>query len=152
MVFRNATLCDLPRLLELEQCVVEAERPFNNEIKAGSAIYYDIEDLIVNENSLMLVVDVDGEIVATGYAQIRVSKGSLSHNYHGYLGFMYVTPAHRGKGLNAQLIDKLVQWCREKNVLDLYLDVYAENESAIRAYEKVGFTSSMVEMKLTLNG
>lgn len=151
MKFRTATLDDLPRLLELEQCVVEAERPFNDSIKSGTAIYYDTKDLIVGDNSHMLIAEVNGQIAATGYAQIRKSKVSLEHEYHGYLGFMFVLPEYRGQGINAKLIDKLVQWCKEQDVNTLYLDVYAGNQSAIKAYEKVGFTSSMVEMKLTLD-
>lgn len=151
MLLRRAEFQDLPRLLELEQLVVEAERPFNCDIKAESAFYYDLEALIADDKAYVVVAQSADEIVATGYAQIRESKQSLAHESHGYLGFMYVTPEYRGQGLNAKIMDELTSWCRNRGILTLYLDVYAENEAAIKAYEKVGFKPSMVEMKLKLD-
>ena len=150
MTFRTAKLSDLPRLYELEQKVVEAERPFNSSIKSESASYYDIESLIENPNSCLLVAEIAEQIIATGYAQIRDSKRSLNHEQHAYLGFMYVAPEHRGQGLNQQLIDELITWCKSEGIFDFYLDVYLENESAVKAYEKAGFTPTLLEMKLNL--
>ena len=55
LILREATKQDLSRLLDLEQCVVEAERPFNSAIKSESAFYYDIEDLITNSMNVRKV-------------------------------------------------------------------------------------------------
>ena len=152
MQFRQATLSDVNVLLALEQAVVDAERPFNSAIKAQGARYYDIPDLITDDDSYLLVAEDNGAIVATGYVQIRQSKPSLEHNVHGYLGFMYVAPAYRGMGLNKQIIDTLIAWAESKQVFDFYLDVYADNRAAINAYEKVGFQPSILEMKLQRPG
>ena len=152
MQIRQATLSDVNALLALEQAVVDAERPFNSAIKAQGARYYDIPALVTDDDSYLLVAEDNGAIVATGYVQIRQSKPSLEHNVHGYLGFMYVAPAYRGMGLNKQIIDTLMAWAESKQVFDFYLDVYADNRAAINAYEKVGFQSSMLEMKLQRPG
>ena len=151
MIIREAGGSDLCRLLELEQCVVEAERPFNSSLKSESAFYYDIEKLISSPDAYLLVAEVEGEIIGTGYAQIRESKQSLEHKYHSYLGFMYVSPIHRGKGINAKLIHELIAWSKSRGISDLYLDVYSDNASGIKAYKKVGFKPSLLEMKLSLN-
>ncbi|WP_445359639.1 GNAT family N-acetyltransferase [Microbulbifer sp. ANSA005] len=148
--FRTALIEDLPDLLKLEQCLIEAERPYNSSIKAESAFYYDMEKLILSDDSHLLVVEIEGEVIGTGYAQIRSSKISLVHERHAYLGFMYVSPAHRGKGINSKLIEKLITWGKKNGVQDFYLDVYSQNSSAIKAYEKVGFQPSLMEMKLNL--
>jgi GNAT superfamily N-acetyltransferase len=63
---------------------------------------------------------------------------------------MYVCPKFRGKGLNKALTDKLICWSRNKGINAVYLDVYSDNRSAIRAYEKLGFEPSLLEMKLLL--
>lgn len=152
MQIRQATLSDVNALLALEQAVVDAERPFNSAIKAQGARYYDIPALVTDDDSYLLVAEDNGAIVATGYVQIRQSKPSLEHNVHGYLGFMYVAPAYRGMGLNKEIIDALMAWAESKQVFDFYLDVYADNRAAINAYEKVGFQSSMLEMKLQRPG
>ena len=93
--FRQATKDDIEILLSLEQHVVEAERPFNPDIKNTGAHYYDLDDLVSSSNALLLVGEVEGKIVATGYAQIRSSKPSLVHEKHSYLGFMLVLEEYR---------------------------------------------------------
>ncbi|MCL1065592.1 GNAT family N-acetyltransferase [Shewanella olleyana] len=148
--FRKATSQDIDLLKGLEQQVVQAERPFNSSIKSENAYYYDLESLLTDDQSYILVGEIEGRIIATGYVQIRSSKRSLNHDKHGYLGFMYVAPEHRGHGINQLLIDKLVQWSKQRLVNDFYLDVYDDNEAAIRAYKKLGFSKTLVEMKLNL--
>ena len=93
---------------------------------------------------------MNGQIIGTGYAKIRASKKSLKHTKHSYLGFMYVAPTHRGLGINKLIMDRLIDWSKKEGIHDFYLDVYAENDSAIKAYEKVGFVKSVVEMKINL--
>lgn len=156
LIFREATMDDMAQLKTLEQCVVEAERPFNPDIKVPEAHYYDLVELIQSPAAYLLVAEKNAEffeekvIVATGYAQIRASKPSLRHQLHAYLGFMYVTPDFRGQGLNQKIIERLKKWSKEQGVDTCYLDVYSHNQAAIRAYEKAGFSSNMIEMKCKL--
>jgi GNAT superfamily N-acetyltransferase len=56
---------------------------------------------------------------------------------------MYTDPRHRGKGVNA-VIEALKEWCRSQNITELRLDVYHDNPSAIRAYEKAGFKKHLL--------
>jgi len=151
LIIRKALLQDKERLLNLEQQVVEAERPFNTSIKPNDAIYYDMDNLLTDEASHLLVAELEGQVIGTGYAQIRTSKASLKHNKHSYLGFMYVTPESRGLGINGIIMKRLIDWSKAQGVSDLYLDVYDGNDSAIKAYEKIGFTKCLVEMKINLN-
>ena len=148
--FREAKLNDLPQLLELEQCVIETERPYNTSIKADSANYYNLGNLISSNDSYLLVVEVENEIVGTGYAQIRDSKASLEHKQHSYLGFIYVATNLRRQGLSSKIIEELIAWSKSKGIYDFYLDVYVQNSSAVKAYEKVGFKPSLLTMKLNI--
>lgn len=148
--FRQATKEDKEILLSLEQQVVEAERPYNPEIKELGAHYYDLDDLITSSNAYLLVGEVDGQIVATGYAQIRNSKASLVHEKHSYLGFMLVLEEFRGLGINKLVVDLLLKWSKEQGADYVYLDVYDKNDSAVKAYQKVGFEKALVEMKLKI--
>ncbi|WP_394389935.1 GNAT family N-acetyltransferase [Shewanella woodyi] len=147
---RKALLKDQEYLLVLEQKVVEAERPYNSTIKPEGAVYYDLNSLLTDDISLVVVAEVNYHIIGTGYAQIRESKKSLKHSKHAYLGFMYIEPEYRGLGINKLIMDELMDWSKEQGVYDFYLDVYDGNDAAIRAYEKVGFSKSLVEMKINL--
>ena len=150
LIIREAQDADLDALLALEQEIIEAERPFNTAIKSQDAYYYDLKKLMVEEDSRLVVGQVLDSIVATGYAQIRHSKPSLKHERHGYLGFMFVAEAYRGLGLNKLILQELIAWGQAQGVHDFYLDVYADNSPAIRAYEKFGFAASKLEMTLSL--
>ena len=150
MIIREAIAEDIEQLLALEQCVIEYERPFNPSLKPLNATYYDLPDLISDDDSYLLLVEDDGQIQGTGYAQIRQSKKSLVHSEHAYLGFMYVSPEYRGRGINQKIIDQLIAWSSAKGINDHYLEVYSQNESAIAAYRKAGFSPCLMEMKLSL--
>ena len=145
-IVKKATLNDLPTLLEFEQGLIEAERPMDLTIKKGNINYYDISLLIKNDNSDVFVVELNSEIVASGYAKIINDRPYLKHNKQGYLGFMFVPEEHRGNGYNQLIIDALIKWCREREVYELKLDVYGINASAIRAYEKAGFKKHLINM------
>lgn len=146
---RKATTADIQTLLSFEQGVITAERPFNPAIKNGTVHYYDIESLINAENTMLLMAEEKGEPIGCGYARIVDSKPYLQHPKHAYMGFMYVKPEYRGKGVNKRIVQALTEWAAAKSVTEVRLDVYLKNEAAVKAYEKAGFRSHMVEMRLT---
>jgi ribosomal protein S18 acetylase RimI-like enzyme len=141
---------DRETLLQFEQGVIIAERPFDPTLKRSDTKYYDIEGMITADHIELLVAETDGQLVGSGYARIEDSKSYLQHAKHAYLGFMYVLPQLRGKGINQLIIEKLKEWAKEKNITELRLDVYVQNAAAIRAYEKTGFMQHMVEMRMPL--
>ena len=147
---RKALLSDDPLLLEFEQKVLATERPYNSAIKLTAAYYYDLEVLLTSTKSYLAIAEVADTVVGSGYAQIRESKQSLTHDFYSYLSFMYVAPEYRGRGINKSIIKSLIQWSKKHGISACYLDIYGENKAAIQAYEKVGFVTSMIKMKLNL--
>jgi len=146
---RTAQAEDLPLLLTFEQGVVEEERPFNADINEENVRYYDLNDLLTSEQASLMVAEHQGRVVGSGYVQLRQSKDYFKHDRHAYLGFMYVLPDYRGQGINKMIIKQLMAWSTAQGVNDFSLEVYAGNNSAIRAYEKLGFEPSIIEMKLS---
>lgn len=144
---RPASLNDLPILAEFLQLLVNAERPFDVTLKEGDLIYYDLKELIEGDASELLVLEVDGKLVGCGYAQIRPAKNYLRYAVYAHLGFMFVLPENRGQGLNQQLIEGLKAWIKSKGVKEVRLEVYTENNAAVRAYEKAGFKQILTEMR-----
>jgi len=138
-ILRIANLDDLPILLEFEQRLIKAERPMDPSIKDGDISYYDISEMIKATNSEVFVVELDDEIVASGYAKIIDDHPYLKHAKQGYLGFMFIPEEHRGKGLNKLILNALIDWCKTRNVFEIRLDVYDVNKTAIKAYKKSGF-------------
>lgn len=145
---RKATLDDLTTLLDFEQGLIRVERPMDPTIQEGKISYYDIGAFIVAEDAEVIVAEFEGNIVASGYARIKDDRPYLKHDKQGYLGFMFVTDLHRGKGLNKLIVEELIQWCRNNAIYEIRLDVYQDNPQAIKAYEKAGFKKHMITMRL----
>src|SRR5580658_10468950 len=100
ITIREATLNDMDALLRFEQGVIEAERPFDSTIQEGHIQYYDLKAMITAPHIYLVVAELGGELIGCGYARIDRAKHYMKHRQHAYLGFMYVPPAHRGKGVN----------------------------------------------------
>ena len=145
---REAVQDDLEILQEFEQGVIQYERPFAPNLKEDPIVYYDIQNLIERDDAQVLVVVVDNKLVGSGYALIKESAPYKNPSHFAYLGFMYVVPEHRGKGLNGVLIKELVQWAKDRDIHEVQLDVYLENQSAIKAYTKLGFKPDLLKMRL----
>lgn len=148
---RTARLEDLDTLLQFEQGVITAERPFDETLKEGHIHYYNLKAMIESPGTEVVLAEVDGEVAGSGYARIEDSKPYNQHTRHAYLGFMYVPPQHRGKGINGKIIEALKSWAVSKGITELRLDVYHGNEAAIKAYEKAGFSKLLVNMRLGLD-
>jgi GNAT superfamily N-acetyltransferase len=147
---RKATLKDLEKLLEFEQGIITAERPFDPTLKEGKISYYNIEKMISAADVEVVVAVLNEQIIGSGYARIEDAKPYLNHKLYAYLGFMYTHPDHRGKGVNAQIIETLTNWVHSQNVFEMRLDVYNDNLSALKAYEKIGFKNYMINMRIGL--
>lgn len=147
IVTRRATITDLPQLAEFLQLLVEAERPFDPTLKDGEIFYYNIEELILDKASEVMVAHYNDKIVGCGYAQIRQAKPYEKHESFAHLGFMFVSPEFRGNGINNLLLNDLKKWILSQGITEVRLQVYDENEAAVRAYEKAGFKKILTTMR-----
>lgn len=135
-------------LLKFEQGVIAAERPFDPTMKESDIHYYDLDYFLESPDVKLFVAEIDGEIIASGYARIIESKPFQKFEQHAYLGFMYVKTAHRRKGINRLILDELKKWVLKQGLNEMRLQVYDENASAIKAYEKTGFKKHLVELRM----
>jgi RimJ/RimL family protein N-acetyltransferase len=147
---RKAILDDLHTLLEFEQGIIAAERPYDPTLKEGTISYYNIEKMILATDVEVLVAEIHELIVGSGYARIATAKPYLNHENYAYLGFMFTHSEYRGQGINSKIIEELKNWCNSLDIYELRLDVYSDNPSAIKAYEKVGFKKHLINMRAGL--
>lgn len=149
---RLARKSDLTKLREFEQAIIQYERPFAPNLKPDPIEYYDLANLIERNDAEVIVALYEDELIGSGYALVKDSPAYKKPEKHVYLGFMYVTPEFRGKGVNGKIIDHLIEWTKNQGLSELQLDVYAENESAIKAYAKQKFKPSLLKMRMNLIG
>ena len=144
---RKATYDDLEILQEFKMGLIRAELPMDPTIHPDTTSYYEFKPLIDGPDSTLLVAEIDGEIVASGYAKILEDRAYLKHTHYGYLGFMFVPEEHRGNGYNGLVTDALIEWCKQKGLTEIRLDVYDVNEAALNAYKKSGFKPHLINMR-----
>lgn len=144
---RKAKIEDLDILKKFEQGVIRYERPFASNLKNDPIEYYDLINLIEREDAHLVVATNNEEIVGSGYALIKNAVSYKKPDQYAYLGFMFVLPKFRGKGVNGKIITTLIDWAKKINLTEIQLDVYAENESALKAYQKRGFKPDLLKMR-----
>jgi GNAT superfamily N-acetyltransferase len=148
---RRATREDLPVLLLFEQEIVRAERPFDPTLKPGKIHYYDIGQMIESTEAAVFVAWLNGSAVGSGHVRIRLGEPYNTFEKYAFLGFMYVSPEHRGRGIIQLIVQEIKQWALQKGLRELRLQVYDENIPAIRAYEKADFKKLLTEMRMSLH-
>lgn len=148
IIIREARLDEINTLRSFEQGIIEFERPFAPNLREDPISYYDIEALIRNDDAHVIVAEHDNTIIGSGYALIKKSKPYNKPDIYAYLGFMYVVPEYRGKGVNGMIIDTIIQWSKERSVTEFQLEVYAGNDIALNAYKKRSFKPCLVQMRM----
>lgn len=149
IIIREGTRSDHPTLLKFEQGIIAAERPFDETLVSEEFHYYDLAARLKDPEAAVVVAEVNGNLVGSGSAIIKTGNTYNTFSRYAFLGFMYVDPAYRGKGINSLIIQALVDWSHKKGLQEIRLHVYSENVPAIKAYEKVGFKKILTEMRLT---
>lgn len=151
IIIRRATVEDKPALLQFEQGIISAERPYDPALKAGAINYYDLGQMIAHPDTAFFVAVSNGQSVGCGYGRIELSKPISKYDRYLYLGFMYVNPEFRGLGVIQRIMEEIKKWGIANGIQELRLEVYSGNASAIKAYEKAGFEERVVEMRMELH-
>jgi len=110
---REATIKDLPVLLNFEEKLIEYERSFTPNLKKSDFNYYDLKSYIKNPDISVVVAEEKEKILGSGYALVRENKIYKNPKQYVFLGFMYVIPESRGYGINQKIIRLHIILCQK---------------------------------------
>lgn len=147
---RRAIQSDLATLRRFEQGIIAAERPHDPTIRKGEVQYYDIAALIFSADAYVAIAENGGEAIGCGFASKKASPVYTEPAFHAYVGLMFVTPRYRGRGVSGMIFETLSDWARACGLFEIRLEVFPGNAAAVRAYEKIGFSPYLLEMRLAL--
>lgn len=101
----------------------------------GQPDLQDISGFYQRDNGGFWVAESEGVVVGT-IALLDIG------NHQAALRKMFVSPSHRGpeRGVARHLLETLLEWCRVRNIEEIYLGTTAAFLAAHRFYEKNGFT------------
>lgn len=94
------------------------------------AMLYD--DIIENENTVYLVVELNGQIIGYGGMWIIFDEAHITN--------VCILPEYRGKGYAYSLMRELIEVAKEHDADAMSLEVRVSNKAALRLYKKCGFT------------
>ncbi len=151
MNIRKAGLSDVKTIDRFQHQIGLHERNIDPSFRRKDKILTSQKEIrrkIRSRNCLFLIAEADGKAVGCGSGEISKNKGTWSrYKYKGFIGTMYVKDEYRRRGIAGKIIEELLKWFRRKGIKDIRLQVYQNNEPAVRAYRKHGFKDCIVEMR-----
>lgn len=140
IVIREANLADIEqfrelRLFALQDSPTAFGSDYETNLKQPPEFWQD--RLRKDEHSTMFVAEHDGTLIGmTGIHRRPLPKTIHSAT----IIAVYIRPEWRGLRIAESLIKTCIEWARSNGVIIVKLSVNAENTSAIRCYERCGFT------------
>lgn len=139
MRVRPALISDLSTIVDfIFEEAIEAE----GRTQDRATLERGISTALIDDSFAKYWLLVDDTDEACGCTSVVKEWSDWNAGFYWWIQSMYIAPAHRGQGYLDVLIGAVADAARDERCLELRLYVHNQNKSAIRAYEKVGFTNS----------
>lgn len=151
IVIRQSNLADAWNFRELRlEALQDSPTAFSMDYQRSfhyPTKYWE-DTLAMDDNeSAIFFAEHDGHLIGmTGIARGRFPKTRHGADIWG----VYVTSSWRGLRIAEELIRSCVDWAKKRGIFILRLAVVATNTSAIRCYERCGFTTYGTEPRSLL--
>jgi len=140
---RKAEVADLAKLIDLRLKMINA-CPDSFLDDYGELSEWTVADwgnwfsrLTEAKNSNLIVAEEGSKLVGV------VGCKGVKHKRAAHVATLVgvgVLPEYRGKGIGRAMLEKMIDWVKKETKIErLQLTVYADNEGAIKFYEKLGF-------------
>lgn len=149
MIFRRATLHDLPTILALL-----ADDPLGRNREAADGVVTDayraaFEAIDTDPNQFLAVVEDESGVIGT--LQLSFIPGlSRQGSWRGQIEAVRIASDRRSGGLGARMMEWALGECRARGCKLVQLTTDKARPDAHRFYEKLGFVASHVGYKLSL--
>ncbi|MFX1250041.1 MAG: GNAT family N-acetyltransferase [Promethearchaeota archaeon] len=148
-VIRKATLEDLDELVKLRLALLceMVELDENYKAKLAESIQEYFVTKIPKNEFYAWVAENDGQIIASSglvFHQKPPIHGNLTGR-EAYIMNMYTLPNWRNKGIATKLLNEVLKFVKEKNLIRIRLHA---TDAGRKIYEKAGFIPDFTEMVL----
>ena len=140
-ILHNATALDAQAVLEL---FILTHEQTDNLLTYPDEISFTAEDEAEflqkktdSENEIEILAELDGKIVGTAGIGQKSPKFKLRHRCEFGIG---IDKSYWGLGIGRALTEACVECAGKAGYEQIELEVVAENDRAVRMYEKAGFT------------
>jgi len=153
-VIRQATVADIPRLMDLLHQVNMVHHHLRPELFKPNTTKYseqELETLLGDESKPIFVYD-DGEVLGYAFCQITQVKNHrlLQDRKSLYIDDLCVDEAARGRHVGSALFEFVRDYAKSIGYHAITLNVWEGNDSAIRFYQNMGMQPQKVGMEIKL--
>lgn len=153
-LIRRAGLADMPLFSEfqrqfykeLREIVSRENPPLRAYLKTrGRIVLKLMRKWIRSKNAVVLIAEEKSDPI--GFTTVSIEKHPISAlKRYGYVGFMFVKPRHRGKGISSLLMKEAIAWLARRRINHVALSVEMDNKHAHAIYQRWGFRNCSVLM------
>ncbi len=144
ITFRTATPADADRIAELHTRSwqttyrgIMTDSYLDHDVQAERLAVWRDRFTQMPPNRQVILAEASGQLV--GFACVMLDEDPI----HGaLLDNLHADPAHKGRGIGAQLMQQTARWVQEQAPTSpLHLWVYVENKAAVGFYNRMGGTN-----------
>jgi len=143
---RTATIDDLAAIFHLGERVFTSQE-FSNLYRTWDE--YEVTHLFNSESEYVLVAEFDGQVI--GFAMGTVIEKARSAWNYGHLLWLGVDPDFARRQIGSLLFDRFREIMESTGVRMLMIDTQADNEAAVRFFQRKGFENPTEHVYMTLN-
>ena len=108
-----------------------------------------LRSLLTRDDAIAVVAKAEGDIVGYAVGRVTMLPPFFEHRYRDYIHDVFVKPQLRRHGVGRRLVDAVLQWLHQHEVVLVELTVAANND-AIAFWKQLGFSVYMQQMKKDL--
>ena len=144
VVIRKAGIEDLDVLVEMQEILFNALNEMNpNNIvvisgDAGPFLRQRFENRLMNDNELILIAEVGGEVAGMAAGIINFVP-ELQPSSSGYIRDVWVYPKYRRMKIATGMHDKLIEYFRINRVKRFSLSYLTHNKEGANLWESLGY-------------
>jgi GNAT superfamily N-acetyltransferase len=152
MTIRLATPTDLPALGRLGALLMRTHYEFDPQrfMTAGSdaaeGYAWFLGRQLKDQDVVIYVAELDGEVIGYVYAGLEPISWKELRDECGFIHDVVVDERGRRTGTATALIEKAVEWLRERGAPRVMLWTAEKNAGAQQLFAKLGFRKTMIEM------
>lgn len=146
VTIRPAIIDDLPGIFHLGEKVFTADN-LSNLYRTWDE--YEVTGLFHSESEHVLVAEVEGRVVGFAMGTV-IEKARTAWNY-GHLLWLGVDPDYARLGIASNLFSRFRDLMEGAGARIMMVDTQADNEPAIRFFQRQGFINPTDHVYMTLN-
>jgi GNAT superfamily N-acetyltransferase len=153
---RLATPADLPALGRLGALLMRTHHQFDAQRfmdpgtdPAGGYAWF-LGRQLKDDDVVIFVAEQDGDVIGYVYAGLEPISWKELRDACGFIHDIVVNERERRSGTATALIEKAVEWLRERGAPRVMLWTAEQNAGAQQLFAKLGFRRTMIEMTLDL--